>query len=180
MTAPSVRLPIPGPAFGPYPERSAGSRQPQRWLPVAAGAAQRAPLSGLLQRLLAGRAQGQFVARVRLAQAGVPAVGSAAFQFHVRALRAELGLQGLTGAVLEQAFGVVMAASHDTLGMQLFDTPLHAARILLDNRLAEMATGEGKTHAVMLAAATAALAGVFERYLSSLRECATRLRSGWG
>ncbi len=160
MSAPSVRLPMPGPAFGPYPERSAGSRQPQRWLPVASAAAQRAPLSQSLQRMLSGRSQSPFVARVRLAQAGVPAVGSVAFQSHLRALRAELGLQGLTGAVLEQAFGVVMAASQDTLGLQLYDTQLHAARILLDNRLAEMATGEGKTHAVMLAAATAALAGV--------------------
>ena len=164
MNATSLRLPMPGPAFGPYPERSAGSRLPHRWLPAAPVAAQQAPLPGLLQRLLQrllpGRAQSRFVARVRLAQAAVPAVGSAAFQFHVRALRAELGLQGLTGAVLEQAFGVVMAAAHDTLGLQLFDTQLQAARILLDNRLAEMATGEGKTHAVMLAAATAALAGV--------------------
>ena len=160
MNAPSVRLPMPGPAFGPYPERSAGSSPPRRWLPVVSAAAQQAPLPGVLQRLLLGRGESQFVARVRVAQAAVPAVGSAAFQSHVRALRAELGLQGLAGAVLEQAFGVVMAATQDTLGLQLFDTQVRAARILLDNRLAEMATGEGKTHAVMLAAATAALAGV--------------------
>ena len=160
MSAPSVRLPMPGPAFGPYPERGAGNTPQRRWPAVGAAAAQPAPLPGPMQWLLRGRGQSRFVARVRQAQAAVPAVGSAAFQSHVRALRAELGLQGLTGAVLEQAFGVVMAAARDTLGLQLFETQVQAARILLDNRLAEMATGEGKTHAVMLAAATAALAGV--------------------
>ncbi len=169
MPATSLRLPMPGPAFGPYPERSGNHRAPQRWMPVAAYAAAPqaalpAPLQGRLQKLWAGLAPGHggtgFVARVRSAQAQVPAVGSAAFQLQVRALRAELGLHGLAGPVLEQALGLVMAATHDTLGLQCFDTQVQAARILLANRLAEMATGEGKTHAVMLAAATAALAGV--------------------
>ena len=45
-------------------------------------------------------------------------------------------------------------------GQPPYDTQLVAARILLNNRLAEMATGEGKTLATVLAAATAALAGV--------------------
>ncbi len=159
MHAPSVRLPIPGPAFGPYPERSAHAALPRRWPSAMSAGAPPAPL-GWAQALLPARAQAQFLARVRQAQSAVPAVGSAAFRVHLRSLRAELGLQGLTGPVLEQAFGLVMAATQDTLGLQLFDSQLQAARILLDNRLAEMATGEGKTHAVMLAAAAAALAGV--------------------
>jgi preprotein translocase subunit SecA len=46
------------------------------------------------------------------------------------------------------------------LRVRPFDTQLIAGRIVLDNRLAEMATGEGKTLAVALAAATAALAGI--------------------
>ena len=163
MHAPSARLPMPGPAFGPYPERGGHAAVPRRWLPVTSAAAQATPQSGVqawAQALLPARAQTRFLARVRQAQADVPAVGSAAFRVQLRLLRAELGLQGLTGPALEQAFGLVMAATQDTLGLQLYDTQLLAARILLDNRLAEMATGEGKTQAVMLAAATAALAGV--------------------
>ncbi len=144
MSAHSLRLPMPGPAFGAYPERSGGAALLAGWLPAWSPR----------------HAQSGFVARVRQAQAAAPAVGSAVFRNQLRTLRAELGLQGLSGPVLEQAFGLVLAATHGTLGLQLFDTQIQAARILLANRLAEMATGEGKTHAVMLAAATAALAGV--------------------
>ncbi len=88
------------------------------------------------------------------------APGSLQFDAQLQTLRAELGLVGLNGVVLEQAFALVLNACHATLGMQLYDTQVQAAHILLDNCLAEMATGEGKTHAAMLAAATAALAGV--------------------
>ena len=162
MTAHSVRLPMPGPAFGPYPERSAGA----------------ALLAGWVSGSAKGRAQRGFVARVRQAQAAVPAVGSAVFRAQLRTLRAELGLQGLTGPVLEQTFGLVMAATQQTLNLQLFDTQIQAARILLSNQLAEMATGEGKTHAVMLAAATAALAGVPVHVVTANPYLATRDAAG--
>jgi preprotein translocase subunit SecA len=51
-------------------------------------------------------------------------------------------------------------AARRTLGVDLYDTQLMAARIMLDGHLAEMATGEGKTLAISLGAAAAALAGV--------------------
>jgi preprotein translocase subunit SecA len=198
---------MPGPAFGPYPERQgrhataaqaladarhsrtawgrlgapagpgtlqqpppAAASKPLKtlspeifdggWLGSKLGSELQTGFQALRAALLPGRDSRAFVARVRAAQARVPAVGSAAFAVQLRALRAELGLQGLVGPVLEQALGFVLAASRGVLGVQCFNTQLQAARILLSNRLAEMATGEGKTHAVMLAAATAALAGV--------------------
>jgi preprotein translocase subunit SecA len=46
------------------------------------------------------------------------------------------------------------------LGRNPYDTQLRCAEALLDDHLAEMATGEGKTLAAALAAAVAALAGV--------------------
>ncbi|MCE2660022.1 MAG: hypothetical protein LW854_17585 [Rubrivivax sp.] len=143
-----LRLPVPGPAFGPYPERK----------PRAPGALK----SWLMaHRVFAGNApQRGFVSRVRLAQTQVPALGSDDFKTRLAHLRAELGLVGLNGTVLEQALAFVLSASQTALGVELYDTQLQAARILLDNRLAEMATGEGKTYAAMLAAASAALAGV--------------------
>ena len=70
MHAPSGRLPMPGPAFGPYPERSAHAALPRRWLPVVSAAAQPAPLGvaqGWAQAWLPSRAQAQFLARVRQA-----------------------------------------------------------------------------------------------------------------
>ncbi len=176
MQTHSVRLPMPGPAFGPYPERSGSTGAPQRWLPVAAVAARQAALPnqllvavhgvlrgaglGALADWAGGRPGNGFLHRVHKAQGQVPAVGSAAFEAGLSDLRAELGLQGLAGPVLERAFGFVLAATQDTLNLRLFDTQIKAARLLLSNRMVEMATGEGKTLAVMLAAATAALAGV--------------------
>jgi preprotein translocase subunit SecA len=58
-----------------------------------------------------------------------------------------------------QAFGAAARAMTLTLGYPPHRQQLLAARVLLDERLAEMATGEGKTAAIALAAAVAALAG---------------------
>jgi len=148
MSAASTRLPVPGPAFGAYPQRQATPpRSWQRWL--GGGQLQAVPASPR-----------GFEARVRHAQMALPPAGSSDFKALLPVLRAELGLAGLAGPLLEQAFAVVLSSCQASLGLQLYDTQLRAARILLDNRLAEMATGEGKTHAAMLAAAVAALAGV--------------------
>ncbi|MBK6744275.1 MAG: translocase [Hydrogenophilales bacterium] len=49
---------------------------------------------------------------------------------------------------------------HTTTGRHPFATQVMAARALLDNQLVEMATGEGKTLAVAMAAGLAALAGM--------------------
>ena len=86
--------------------------------------------------------------------------GSHDFALQLRTLRAELGAKGFTEPLLARSFALLANCTQAMLGLQPFDTQLVAARILLDNRLAEMATGEGKTCAAMLAAATAALAGV--------------------
>ncbi len=58
------------------------------------------------------------------------------------------------------ALGCAAAAMQRGIGRDPFDTQLHCAQVLLDGGLAEMATGEGKTLAVALAAAVAALSGV--------------------
>ena len=58
---------------------------------------------------------------------------------------------------LLQAFGLASSALAVALGFAPHRQQLLAARLLLDNRLVEMATGEGKTAAIALAAAVAAL-----------------------
>ncbi len=151
------RLPVPGPAFGTYPERPEPKR-PGVWARGLQAAAQQ------LNALGRSGERRHFVAQVRqqvqAQEHHSGPLGSAAFGAHLRELRAQLGAQGSTAPLIAQAFATVVRATHAAAGLQLFDTQLIAARILLDNRLAEMATGEGKTHAVMLAAAVAALAGV--------------------
>jgi preprotein translocase subunit SecA len=58
---------------------------------------------------------------------------------------------------LVAACALACAALESTLAIQPYTTQVMAARVMLDNRLAEMATGEGKTVAIALAAAIAAL-----------------------
>lgn len=58
---------------------------------------------------------------------------------------------------LLHAFSLARAALSATLGFAPYRQQLLAARLLLDNRLVEMATGEGKTAAIALAAAVAGL-----------------------
>jgi preprotein translocase subunit SecA len=145
-------IPIPGLLWGDYPER----RPEQRTLAERCNAALRTVAdrssAWLRQRDAA------FLARVRAAEAGHALAGldDAA----LRSLRHELARHGLRPATLARCFALVSIAARQTLGHRPFDTQLVAARAVVENRLAEMATGEGKTLAIAVAAATAALAGM--------------------
>jgi preprotein translocase subunit SecA len=66
---------------------------------------------------------------------------------------------GITPASAARAFAVVRVLAERHLGMTPYDVQLMAAWSMLQGRMAELATGEGKTLAASLAAATAALAG---------------------
>lgn len=78
----------------------------------------------------------------------------------VRSLRAQMARQGLKDNLVVDAFALIRQVCARELGLALFPSQLMAGRIMLDNRLAEMATGEGKTLAAALCGATAALAGI--------------------
>ena len=138
-------MPLPGPLWGPYPIRAPHDQAPP-W-----------------RRL---RWPGGLAYCRELAAAARPhlqrwqALDEAARAAELRAVRARLRRDGLCGPALAQALGVVCALARHTLGMEPRDTQRLAAVALLDNRMAEMATGEGKTLAVGLAAAVAALAGI--------------------
>lgn len=66
---------------------------------------------------------------------------------------------GFAEPLLAEAFSVVREASRRVLGMRHHDVQLLAAWALLQGRIAEMATGEGKTLAATLAVCTAAASG---------------------
>jgi preprotein translocase subunit SecA len=74
--------------------------------------------------------------------------------------RAQLRKQGLASLPLVKAVALLQEVIYRELGIRLFDCQLLAARIMLDKRLAEMHTGEGKTLAIAMAAMTAAMAGI--------------------
>lgn len=66
---------------------------------------------------------------------------------------------GFDDPVVAEAFAVIREASRRVLGMRHHDVQMLASRTLLKGRIAEMATGEGKTLAATLAVCTAAASG---------------------
>ena len=62
--------------------------------------------------------------------------------------------------ILVEAFAVVREVAKRTIGMRHFDVQIMGGIALHEGKVAEMKTGEGKTLAATLAAATAALAGI--------------------
>ncbi|MFT6102627.1 MAG: preprotein translocase subunit SecA, partial [Candidatus Endobugula sp.] len=75
-------------------------------------------------------------------------------------LRAELHKQGIQNQLIFKAFAVIRETSKRTLGKTHFDVQLFGGWIMINGKLAEMETGEGKTLTTTLPACTAALAGI--------------------
>ena len=147
----TAAIAMPGIAWGSYPER-----EPQRpsWL-----AQQLAKLCSL-PRALKRKPHRDFVALVNEREHSIRALSPAAFIEAVVEIKARLSSEGFVEKRIAEAFALVREATWRTLSIRQFDTQLVAARVMLDNQLAEMATGEGKTLAALMTAATAALSGV--------------------
>jgi len=146
----SAALSVSAMTAGPYPERAEAPRSSLALL----FSSLRAPARVERYR------QGRFVERVRSHEKAVRALSETAWQARLRTLRAGLAASGFTPENSAEAFALVREATRRQLGMPQFDTQLIAGHLMLGNRLAEMATGEGKTLAAALTASTAALAGI--------------------
>jgi preprotein translocase subunit SecA len=135
---------------GPYPERADAQRSglALAWSQV------RAPVRIEQHR------QARFLSRVHAHDQGLRSLPEGAWPSRLRDLRARLGGSGFALDTTAEAFALVREATRRQLGMPQYDTQLVAGRIMLGDRLAEMATGEGKTLAAALTAATAAMAGI--------------------
>jgi len=134
----------PGVVWGAYPQR--GKEDAARPWPLRAWQQLRALAGG--PRLAPYQAFAGRVARQPAAASGGQTVA---------ALRARQSGRAWTDDALAQAFALVATAFESSLGLRPYPSQIMAARILLDGRMAEMATGEGKTVAIALAAAVAAL-----------------------
>jgi preprotein translocase subunit SecA len=145
----AAALPQPGSALGSYPERVVDDH-------AAAPAFSSTPAPAPV----AQRRTQHFLARADALTEEIRRLPESAFAMRVRQTRLQLAAEGFSDSAMAQAFAVVREASRRTLGLAQFHTQLIAARIMLGNNLAEMATGEGKTLAAALAAATAAIAGI--------------------
>lgn len=135
MNAQAAHWPAPGLVWGPYPQLRLPQAQPQG-------------------RGLQGRGALQRLARDLHAELARPLDLDAA----LRALR-QVPEARRDAAWLRQALRAAASACEQVLGLRPHVQQLLAARALLDQRLVEMDTGEGKTMAIAMAAAAAALAG---------------------
>ncbi len=154
MSTPSLALPVPGVVHGVYPQRAgaAAGKAGRRRGPFASSWA----WGGVTRE----RARRRLVDAVRIELIDAPSATSPEFTAWVAQVRRAIAREGLRGQALVGALACAAQACADTLGMMPFDTQIRAAAVMLDDRLAEMATGEGKTIAALLAAAAAALAGI--------------------
>jgi len=138
--------PAPGPFWGDYPQRDADRLRGPRhaWFGRV--------------RALDGR-RGAAEARAVLARADAICADAAPLAARADALRRRLG-RGSSRAARREALALACAAARRTLSLDPYPGQVQAAAVMLDDALAELATGEGKTLALALAAAARALSGV--------------------
>ncbi len=137
------KLPIPGLLHGRYPER-------------------RAPRHDLLDTLLGARRRSYvpFAEAVRGLQEASRRLSDEDCARESAVLRQLFARRGFDDAVMQRAFALISEVVSSRMGLTPHPGQIIAARAMLDRRLVEMPTGEGKTLAAAIAAATAALARV--------------------
>ncbi|MEF7616677.1 hypothetical protein V4F39_22375 [Aquincola sp. MAHUQ-54] len=117
----------------------------------------RSQLGAVAARL---RPQGSALARRVQEAAGLEAAVQALDDAGLRAALVAEGPQAIAPQGSARALALVREAARRSLGLRPFDTQLMGAAVMMTGRLAEMATGEGKTLTAALAASIAACAGV--------------------
>lgn len=144
----------PGLALGHYPQREDIR---DSWLDRTT-----AGLIGGVRLIVAGRHPGhnRFLRLVSLEAEGLDSLQDAQLRALLPDLRRRLHSEGLQEVLVARAFAIVREAATRRLGIRPFDVQLLGGRVMLDGKIAEMETGEGKTLTATLPACTAALAGI--------------------
>ena len=154
----STALLRPGIALGHYPQRE-DTRD--GWLDRMA-----ASIAGFVRQQAygrnAGRSPGQqaFIERVNAAAANLAGLSNQEIRDMVPELRRRLYSEGLKDELVAQVFAIAREAADRLLRMRPFDVQLVGGRVMLEGKIAEMETGEGKTLTATLPACAAALAGI--------------------
>src|SRR5690348_6018055 len=143
-----------GPWLGSYPERVAGAgeaRDDRTWRTL------RAPFWS--QRLGLRRGQA-FVAAVLVQEHELRSASDAGLEGRVREVRRALAQRGLEAPLCARSVALARELASRRLGLRAHPEQVLGAWAMLNGLAAEMDTGEGKTLAIALAAATAALASL--------------------
>ena len=144
----------PGIALGPYPQRE-DTRD--SWLDRSA-----ASLGGAVRQRIYGRrpGRGAFLSLVDAEGHMLGPLSDDAIRERIPELRQRLYSEGLKEELVARSFAIVREVCERRLGMRAFDVQLLGARVMLEGKIAEMETGEGKTLTATFPACTAALAGI--------------------
>jgi preprotein translocase subunit SecA len=145
---------IPSAWPGPYPERRIDAdeaRDRQLW---------RALATPWFSQSLARRRGEAFVARVEAHDDKWRTASDEQLAKHVRDLRRSMSVNGFDASLCARAFALVRETAARRIGLRAHPTQLLGGWSMLNGMVAEMATGEGKSLAIAIAAATAGLAHV--------------------
>ncbi|MGB7306045.1 MAG: DEAD/DEAH box helicase [Burkholderiaceae bacterium] len=152
--------PFPGLAWGPYPQRiseitvSSGRRKFDRFCRRIASR------GALVAEGFSAGARAAIARNIIVGAAELERLSDKQLFKNISAYKQELAVNGLTQTNVDRGLTLMSDLCRRTLGQTPYFTQIAACRILLSNRLAEMATGEGKTLACGISAAIAAMAGI--------------------
>lgn len=107
----------------------------------------------------ATRKDRKFLDRTNRLENTIRPLDDPALRLELRRAGKKMQQGGFSDALMAEAFAVVREGSRRILHMRHHDVQLLAGRALLQGRIAELATGEGKTLVATLAACAAAAAG---------------------
>ena len=106
------------------------------------------------------RKNNRMVKAILTRSAQLEKINAAERQQVLKDIRQNLRVEGINTVTIIEAFAVIQEVSGRELSMRHHHTQLLTSLALLRGGIAEMSTGEGKTLAATLAAATAGLAGI--------------------
>jgi preprotein translocase subunit SecA len=115
-----------------------------------------------------------FLKKIEIYDAQLRIASEAHLKQRITEIRPLLSMHGMTNELLAEIFAIIKKSCEHALGHTPYDTQLIAARIMLDGKLAEMATGEGKTLTAGICVAAAALAGIPVHLITSNDYLVTR------
>ena len=144
----------PGIALGLYPQRE---DLRDGWLDRTA-----ASIVGFVRQQAYGRRPGHqgFLDLVNAAARELDGLSEKEIRARIPELRRRLYSEGLKEDLVTRVFAIVRELAERRLGMRPFDVQLLGGRVMLEGKIAEMETGEGKTLTATLPACAAALAGI--------------------
>jgi preprotein translocase subunit SecA len=105
------------------------------------------------------RGLASIVPLVRQHELSLAQASDAELAARARGMRGRLRKAGFAETVVGECFALICEVASHTIGKRHYDAQLMAGWALLQGKLIEMETGEGKTIAATLAASTVALAG---------------------